>query len=288
MTFFRQFLLNSERIKKQFGADIASSKDGWLRFFRDLDRNNNNSVSMIEFEAGLLSLKYPDEDVTGESNVRRKRLLALLDDDKSGELSFQEFGQVIGIPNADIAEAERRENERLAAERKKKDEEKERKRKLKEKKKKEREALKASLQEQNITNVPEDCREALRFLPPGARILSTSCEDDGGAVDEVLLVEELDLLEIPGGEIKVPPKIPKIELGDRFWVAEELCVFRKGPLLESAVGRRPAGRNAIVQNAGPLVQLPNGLIRWDTIGISRRGNICRIAFCRCWGCSGFF
>lgn len=40
--------------------------------------------------------------MTGESNIRRKKLLHLLDADGSGELSFEEFGQIIGIPVGDV------------------------------------------------------------------------------------------------------------------------------------------------------------------------------------------
>ncbi|CAD7954480.1 unnamed protein product [Amoebophrya sp. A120] len=81
------------------------STSAWYAFYRDMDRNNNNLVSMIEFEAGLLSLKYPDESTDASSRKRRKKLLQLLDKDGSGELTFEEFGQVLGFSEKEIYKA---------------------------------------------------------------------------------------------------------------------------------------------------------------------------------------
>ncbi|CAD7943275.1 unnamed protein product [Amoebophrya sp. A25] len=85
-------------------VDISQviSLDTWYRFYRDLDRNGNNLVSMIEFEAGLLSMKYPDESTDAGSQRRRKKLLQLLDKDRSGELSFEEFGAILGFSSDEI------------------------------------------------------------------------------------------------------------------------------------------------------------------------------------------
>lgn len=78
MTFFKHFLLNDSKLQQKYGGALAAisttdasstpggggahdARDNWLSFYQDIDRNKNNSVSMIEFEAGLLSMKYPDE-----------------------------------------------------------------------------------------------------------------------------------------------------------------------------------------------------------------------------------
>ncbi|CAD7943814.1 unnamed protein product [Amoebophrya sp. A25] len=102
LLYFRAWLAHRYG-KMMRGADGACDTSWWYKFYMKLDDDKSNSVSMEEFQTGLSRLGYPDYFRTPLNQERRANLLTLLDTDKSGDLSFEEFGVVLGISPAEIS-----------------------------------------------------------------------------------------------------------------------------------------------------------------------------------------
>ncbi|CAD7949099.1 unnamed protein product [Amoebophrya sp. A25] len=98
LMYFRVWL--AHKFGKMFnGYDNAADTTWWYKFYMYLDTDKSNSVDMEEFQVGLTKLGYPvARNVHAEeNNNRRGRLLQLLDTDGSGDLSFEEFADVLEI-----------------------------------------------------------------------------------------------------------------------------------------------------------------------------------------------
>lgn len=101
--YFRVWL--AHKFGKMFvGSDNAADTSWWYKFYLALDEDKSNSVSMEEFQTGLAKMGYPTYKSrnTDESVQRRAHLLQLLDTDGSGDLSFEEFAEVLGVDPKEI------------------------------------------------------------------------------------------------------------------------------------------------------------------------------------------
>eukprot|EP00392_Amoebophrya_sp_AT5.2_P014732 g14893.t1 len=103
LLYFRAWL--AHRFGKMMrGADGAADTSWWYKFYLKLDLDRSNSVSMEEFQHGLSRMRYPDAENSHLNQERRANLLRILDTDGSGDLSFEEFAEVLGIDPKEVAE----------------------------------------------------------------------------------------------------------------------------------------------------------------------------------------
>ncbi|CAD7958830.1 unnamed protein product [Amoebophrya sp. A25] len=116
LSYFRVWLAHKYG-KMLRGSDGMADTTWWFKFYMDLDGDRSNSVDMEEFQLGLSKFHYPsavDDELAYE---RRANLLHLLDTDGSGDLSFEEFAEVLGIDPREIQKKAREfaEEQRIAA-----------------------------------------------------------------------------------------------------------------------------------------------------------------------------
>ncbi|CAD7939438.1 unnamed protein product [Amoebophrya sp. A120] len=111
LLYFRVWLAHKYG-KMLRGSDGMADTTWWYKFYQLLDTDRSNSVSMEEFQVGLAKMCYPSADADDEvAYERRANLLHLLDEDGSGDLSFEEFGSVLGIDPKEVAKKHREHNE---------------------------------------------------------------------------------------------------------------------------------------------------------------------------------